>query len=199
LGIIRLVLDNNLTIDLPSVLAQAASLYNTPLPSDIAEFMSDRFKVLMKGQGTPHNIIEAVASGENFLDMRNRMIQLSGFLDTDKGKDFVLTAKRAISILETEEKKGASSTTVKESGLTQPEEQDLYRALLAMTPQFNSFIKGADYQGAMTCLANVKDKVDLFFDKVVVNDNNPETRANRLAVLSKIRGFAQQIADFGRL
>lgn len=199
LGIIRLVLDNNLTIDLPSVLAEAASLYNTPLPSDIAEFMSDRFKVLMKGQGTPHNIIEAVASGENFLDMRNRMIQLSGFLDTDKGKDFVLTAKRAISILETEEKKGASSTTVKESGLTQPEEQDLYRALLAMTPQFNSFIKGADYQGAMTCLANVKDKVDLFFDKVVVNDNNPETRANRLAVLSKIRGFAQQIADFGRL
>lgn len=201
LGIIRLVLENNLAVSLKDMLALAARGYSgSPVPQDLEAFILERFKVMMKGENHPHNIIEAVL-GENLLDQKNRIVQLSSFLTTQKGQDFVQAAKRAINILETEEKKAGGVLTgqVSEQALVAPEEKSLFVALQKVGPKFTSFIKAGDYEGAMTCLADMKDTVDLFFDKVVVNDNNTDIRANRLAMLSTIRGLASQIADFSRL
>lgn len=200
LGVIRLVLENNLAVSLKDMLALAAKGYNTAIPQDLETFIFERFKVMMKGENHPHNIIEAVL-GENLLDQKNRIVQLSNFLTTQKGQDFVQAAKRAINILETEEKKSGPlhKDKVSEQALVAPEEKSLFVALQSVAPKFTSYIKAGDYEGAMTCLADMKDTVDLFFDKVVVNDNNADIRANRLAMLSTIRGLANQIADFSRL
>lgn len=200
LGVIRLVLENNLAVSLKDMLALAVKGYNVAVPQDLESFIFERFKVMMKGENHPHNIIEAVL-GENLLDQKNRIVQLSNFLTTQKGQDFVQAAKRAINILETEEKKSGvlPKGQVSEQVLVAPEEKSLFSALQKVTPEFTSFIKSGDYQGAMTCLADMKDTVDVFFDKVVVNDNNADIRANRLAMLSTIRGLAGQIADFSRL
>lgn len=200
LGIIRLLLENNIALELSDLLKASADLYGVKVPEDIEAFILDRFKVMMKNDNHPHNIIEAV-SGTSLLDMKTRIIQLSAFLETDKGQDFVAAAKRAINILETEEKKSKLSLAdqVLENSLIEPEEKDLYSALVSISPKFDNHIKKGEYEGAMMCLADVRDKVDLFFDKVVVNDNNPDIRANRLAMLSKIRLFVGRIADFSRL
>jgi len=200
LGVIRLLLENKIALELSDLLKASADLYGVKVPDDLESFILDRFKVMMKGEGHPHNIIEAV-SGTSLLDMKTRIVQLGAFLETDKGQDFVAAAKRAINILETEEKKEKLSLKdqVSELSLVAPEEKDLYSALVSISPKFDSHIKKGEYEGAMMCLADVRDKVDLFFDKVVVNDNNPDIRANRLAMLSKIRLFVGRIADFSRL
>jgi glycyl-tRNA synthetase beta chain len=178
----------------------AASLYNVPLPEDIEPFILDRFKVLMKGKDFSHNIIEAV-TGDTLLDMKNRIEQISEFLDTDKGMDFVSATKRAINILENEEKKSDQkiSQDISEGSLIEPEEKELYRVLISIVPKVQEQIFLGHYDEAMSCLAGIKDQVDLFFDKVVVNDNDPDIRANRLAMLSQIRKFTGMIADFSRL
>ncbi|MDD3019747.1 MAG: glycine--tRNA ligase subunit beta [Alphaproteobacteria bacterium] len=200
LGIIRLIIENRLTLDLTPVLKMAASLYNVPLPEDIEPFILDRFKVLMKGKDFSHNIIEAV-TGDTLLDMKNRIEQISEFLDTDKGMDFVSATKRAINILENEEKKSDQkiSQDISEGSLIEPEEKELYRVLISIVPKVQEQISLGHYDEAMSCLAGIKDQVDLFFDKVVVNDNDPDIRANRLAMLSQIRKFTGMIADFSRL
>lgn len=200
LGIIRLLIENNISTGLTPLLEASANLHGKKLSDDLEAFILDRFKVLMKGQNYAHNIIEAVA-GETLLDMKIRIDQISDFLATDKGQDFISTAKRAINILDTEEKKSSSRIfgDINAQSLIEPEEKELYRVLQEIIPQVEKHIAAKAYNQAMICLAGIKETVDLFFDKVVVNDNNPDIRANRLAVLGQIRICANRIADFSRL
>ncbi len=200
LGIIRLLIENRLSLDLTSVLKESAKLYKVALPDDIELFILERFKVLMKGENFSHNIIEAV-TGNTLLDMKTRIEQISEFLETGKGADFVSATKRAINILESEEKKSNQKVAqdISEATLVAPEEKELYRVLISIVPKVQEHISLGHYDQAMSCLAGIKDQVDLFFDKVVVNDNDPAVRANRLAMLSQIRKFTGMIADFSRL
>ncbi|HOO52377.1 MAG TPA: DALR anticodon-binding domain-containing protein, partial [Alphaproteobacteria bacterium] len=164
----------------------------------------DRFKVSMKGDGFDHNIIEAVAGDElqgNLFEMKLKLEQISSILSTDQGQDFVSAAKRAISILESEEKKDKKTYdgSVSEQTLQEAEEKNLYSALEKVMPEVEKQISEKNFGSAMSSLATVRETVDLFFDKVVVNDNNAEIRANRLALLSRIRSCVNKIADFSRL
>ncbi len=204
LGIMRIILENKLPLNVLDLIDEAANLYNAKRPADIEGFILDRFKVSMKGDGFDHNIIEAVAGDElqgNLFEMKLKLEQISSILSTDQGQDFVSAAKRAISILESEEKKDKKTYdgSVSENTLQEAEEKNLYSALEKVMPEVEKQISEKNFGSAMSSLASVKETVDLFFDKVVVNDNNPEIRANRLALLSRIRSCVNKIADFSRL
>jgi glycyl-tRNA synthetase beta chain len=77
------------------------------------------------------------------------------------------------------------------------EERALYAALTSATDALEPKLAAEDFTGAGASLAALRGPVDAFFDKVLVNDPDPDVRMNRLRLLSQVRDAANRVADFG--
>ncbi|MBU6498884.1 MAG: glycine--tRNA ligase subunit beta, partial [Rhodospirillales bacterium] len=83
--------------------------------------------------------------------------------------------------------------------LRAPEERDLAAALDGVAPAVEAAIGGEDFAAAMAAMASLRVPLDAFFDKVTVNDPQPELRRNRLALLARVRAAMNLAADFSRI
>jgi glycyl-tRNA synthetase beta chain len=78
-------------------------------------------------------------------------------------------------------------------------ERDLYQSVLAAEHSVPGHIAVGAYAQALSELAWLRKPVDAFFDQVMVMDPDPALRANRLALLTQLRGLFNGIADLSRL
>ncbi|MBW8906258.1 MAG: hypothetical protein JF611_11415 [Betaproteobacteria bacterium] len=83
--------------------------------------------------------------------------------------------------------------------MTQPEEKGLATSFRRLEPDVDRAFNALDYTGALKALATLKTPVDAFFDKVMVMDNDPRVRANRIGFLGKLHGTMNRIADLSKL
>jgi glycyl-tRNA synthetase beta chain len=83
--------------------------------------------------------------------------------------------------------------------LREPEELALARNLDLATGGVERALAQEEFDAGMGHLATLRHPVDEFFDKVTVNANDPEIRANRLRLLSRIRATMNQVADFSQI
>jgi len=169
--------------------------------ADLLAFFADRLKVLLRDQGKRHDLVDAVfALGDNDLVRIVRRVEaLDAFLATDDGANLLAGYKRASNILRAEEKKGPVPTGMVETGLAnQPaEETTLAFAAAAAATAVDAALETEDFAGAMKALAALRAPVDAFFDKVLVNSDAAEERANRLKLLGQVRAVMGRVADFG--
>ncbi|GJL99472.1 MAG: glycine--tRNA ligase beta subunit [Methyloligella sp.] len=206
LGVIRIVLENNLRLPLKDVFQSARSEFsNDPkLLDDLLSFFADRLKVYLRDQGARHDLIDAVFSlgGQDDLVMIVKRVEaLSVFLATDDGVNLLAGIKRAENILRIEEKKDKTkyASDVNEALLKMAQEKALQKAVGTVSSQVTSLIDAEDFEGAMGELAQLRRPVDAFFDGVIVNDEDADIRLNRLALLASIRDTALGIARFGKI
>jgi glycyl-tRNA synthetase beta chain len=89
--------------------------------------------------------------------------------------------------------------TIDAALLAEPAEQALHAALLAQEPQVEASFARQDYAGALKSLAGMREAVDAFFDKVMVNAEDPALRANRLALLAQLEPLMNRVADISML
>ena len=75
----------------------------------------------------------------------------------------------------------------------------LYEQIQAITPQVAARVDNGDYSGALSALASVRTAVDHFFDKVMVNVDDPAVRANRLGLLKSLFDQLNAVADISKL
>lgn len=172
--------------------------------SDLLSFFFDRLKVSLKEKGVRHDLIDAVLAlgGEDDLvRLLARVDALAGFVATDDGANLLAAYKRASNILRIEEKKDgiAYDAAVDASLLAQDEEKALADALVAAHKHAAPLIEAEDFTGAMAAFAAVRAPVDAFFEKVTVNADDKDLRANRLRLLSQIRGTLGLIADLSKI
>ena len=80
--------------------------------------------------------------------------------------------------------------------LTLGPEQDLYQAFQRVSQDVQ---KTGDFTAKLASIASLRPKVDLFFDKILVNDKDEEIRRNRLALLSSLLTEFSTIADFSEI
>ncbi|MQP63892.1 glycine--tRNA ligase subunit beta [Niveispirillum sp. SYP-B3756] len=182
----------------------AYSAEGDDLTKDINGFFADRLKVSLKEKGVRHDLIDAVLAlgGEDDLvRLLARVDALAGFVATDDGANLLAAYKRASNILRIEEKKDgiAYDAAVDASLLAQEEEKALADALVAAHTQAAPLIEAEDFTGAMAAFAAVRAPVDAFFEKVTVNADDKALRANRLRLLSQIRGTLGLIADLSKI
>jgi glycyl-tRNA synthetase beta chain len=105
--------------------------------------------------------------------------------------------KRIVNILK---KSDAEATGKVDIALLQEEaEKALFAQVTAIAPTIESQLAGGDYTGALKTLAGLRGAVDDFFDNVMVNAEEPLTRANRLALLAQLAGLMNRVADISRL
>jgi glycyl-tRNA synthetase beta chain len=220
LGIIRLVLENDLRLPLREALMKAYQGYNHVLldfentlagghksevvVDELFGFFADRLKVHLRERGVRHDHVEAVfalGNEDDFVRLIARVDALTGFLASDDGENLVAAFKRASNIVAIEEKKDGMSFdgNIAADKLTQDEERTLVSGLSAAAAQALAAIGAEKYVEAMEAMSTLRTPVDLFFDKVTVNDEDPDIRANRLRLLSQFRSTLGQIADFSRI
>lgn len=203
LGVIRLITENGLRLPLEGLFAAALGTYGrmeVGVAAALVNFFADRLKVVMRDKGVRHDLIQAVfANGEDdVVRLLKRVEALGGFLGTAAGADLLAAHRRAVNILKIEEKKDGRTFDgpVDPSLLTAPPEAALSQALTVAEDAVRPFLAAEDFAAAMAKLGELRDPVDAFFTDVTVNAEEASVRANRLALLARIRSVFGGIADF---
>jgi glycyl-tRNA synthetase beta chain len=174
------------------------------LRHDLLAFFADRLKIQLREQGARHDLVDAVLAleGQDDLLMIVRRVEALGkFLDTDDGKNLLAGTKRASNILAIEEKKDGRSYDAPPTPtlMTDQLEKHLWGTIQSTIADANHHIKAEDFESAMESLSTLRPAVDAFFDKVKVNDDDPQVRENRLKLLNQIRAATRAVADFSRI
>jgi len=143
---------------------------------------------------------EGQYSNDDLLQIVRRVEALGSFLDTEEGRNLLAGTKRAANILAAEEKKGTRVTAAVDPALFREEaERKLFAAVNHAESQAAQAIQNEDFSAAMLALSVLREPVDSFFEGVLVNDEDEAVRANRLALLSRIRAATDKVADFSKI
>jgi glycyl-tRNA synthetase beta chain len=204
LGIIRIIRERALRIRLSLVLDQAAAaLLVKPDVADIMVFLAERLRVQLRAEGARHDVLAAVLDtglDDDFVRLLARTDSVTSLLGSEGGANLLATSKRAVNILRIEEKKdGPHSGVVDPSLLTSTEEIALMAALDHVAPTVEAGIRAERFSEAMATLATLRPPLDAFFEKVTINDTNPDVRRNRLRLLARVRAAMNLAADFSKI
>jgi glycyl-tRNA synthetase beta chain len=151
------------------------------------------------GEGAPSSN-GAPSPSDDLLAIARRVEALTAFISTEDGQNLVAGYKRAANILAAEEKKGAMIDNVIDATLfSAPEETALFEAVNQSSNLAGQAIEKENYSGAMQALSALREPVDSFFEKVLVNDPDDKVRLNRLALLAEIRKATARVADFSKI
>ncbi len=204
LGIIRIVRENRLRLALSPLLARAGAPQPQALDvPDLLAFLAERLRVQLRAEGARHDVLAAVLGlgiDDDFVRLLARSDAVADMLGTDDGRNLLAAYKRAANILRIEEKKdGPHDSPIDPAALVLPEEIALSAALDGVAPAVAQHLAAEDFAAAMAALASLRPLLDAFFDKVTVNDPEPQRRHNRLRLLSRIRAAMHLAADFSRI
>ncbi len=213
LGVIRLIIENGLRVDLLPIVGAAFDNYPASVTggmekgsvcNDLLSFFADRVAVHLKGGGVRHDLIAAVfalGGEDDLVRLLARVAALQDFISSEDGANLLTAFRRAANILRIEEKKdGVSYDEAPDAGrFVQDEEAALGRALEAASAAVAKAVEQEEFTSAMAALAALRGPVDEFFDAVTVNEKDADLRANRLRLLSRIRATMGLIADFSQI
>ena len=212
IGVIRLVLENDVRVRLKTAFATALEnilevadgVTNATVNVDLLHFLADRLKAHLRGEGRRHDRISAVfasSADDDLVRLMARVDALDGFLESDDGANLLVAYRRAANILRIEEKKDGSTfaAPADRAKLVEPAETALAAALDTAGKTMDAALTDEDFPAAMAALAALRGPVDQFFDDVTVNADDTDLRANRLKLLAEIRDTMGQVADFSAI
>lgn len=192
LGVVRVLLERKARLPLSTVVKDG----------DLVSFFHDRLKVYLRDLGARHDLIDAVLTpdADDLLMVARRVEALTAFVTSEEGLNLLAGAKRATQLLAAEEKKGTQvAANVDPALLKLDAEKALYAAVTQASAEASAAIASEDFRSAMEALSKLRGPVDEFFADVLVNDDDPAIRANRLALLGLIRAATGTVADFSKI
>lgn len=205
LGVLRIIIENNLDIDLVEALIQAqTSLADVITESDVTEqvlaYFYDRLRGYANEQGVKADVFEAVLTVKPTkpLDFMSRLEAVAAFRELDAADALAAGNKRIGNILRKNEAEN-SDVAVDAALLQEAAEQALAEKLSSVTQQVEPLMASADYTAVLTCLAEMRETVDGFFDQVMVMADDEAVRHNRLALLNQTRALFLGVADISCL
>ncbi|AOF89259.1 glycine--tRNA ligase subunit beta [Sinorhizobium sp. RAC02] len=169
---------------------------------DLLAFFQDRLKVYLRDMGARHDLIDAVLTPEadDLLMVARRVEALTAFITSEEGQNLLAGTKRATQLLAAEEKKGTVVEGAVSADLLKLDaEKALYAAVEIASRDAAAAVAQEDFRSAMEALSTLRAPVDQFFNDVLVNDEDPAIRANRLALLAAIRAATGTVADFSKI
>ena len=202
LGSLRIIIENNLELDIVELISFALAQFSHDFDHAktqqlVTDFVFDRLKGYCLDLGHTSDTFDAVISVKPTkpLDFIQRLQAVKAFRALPEAESLAAANKRIINILKKSETKPADSIT----GLVEDQEKTLHSVALESATAIQPLLDKKDYQAALTRLAQLKDDVDAFFDNVMVNTDDLELRASRLALLSMLSSQFLEIADISKL
>ncbi len=208
LGVIRIVRDNALRLDLFALFESAARALPEPLRAapDLAllpGFVNERLRVQLRAEGARHDVLAAVSAAGadgDLVRLLARTDAVTALLGSRDGADLLAAIKRAANILRIEEKKDGRYDGPADPALYRDdEERALDAAWRAASAQVDSALAAERYEDAMSAMAALRAPLDRFFEAVTVNVEDPPLRRNRLSLLGAIRDLMGRVADFTQI
>ena len=203
LGVLRIIVEKNLPLDLEDLVKKSAALFgdkltNQNVVADVVDFMLGRFRAWYQDEGIAVDVIQAVLARRPTrpADFDARVRAVSHFRTLDSAEALAAANKRVSNILA---KADAAIGEINLTACVEPAEKALAEAVLALRTEVKPLIAKGDYTAVLDKLANLRAPVDNFFDNVMVNAEDPALRQNRLAILNTLQGLFLQVADISVL
>ncbi|WGE78865.1 glycine--tRNA ligase subunit beta [Actinobacillus equuli] len=204
LGSLRIIVEKNLPLDLEDLVRKSAALFgdkliNANVVGDVVDFMLGRFRAWYQDEGIAVDVIQAVLARRPTkpADFDVRVRAVSHFRTLDSAEALAAANKRVSNILAKVE--GEISTEIDRSLLVEAEEKALAEQVLALQAELAPKFENGEYQVALDRLASLRETVDNFFEKVMVNAEDEALRRNRQAILNNLRNLFLQVADISVL
>jgi len=207
LGIVRILIECGLDLDLKALLDTAVSKQPKSktdadeLSASLYTFITERLRryFLDRDRSLATETFDAVLARrpDSLVDFERRLSAVQAFIKLEPAASLAAANKRVANILKKAEHSG--ETTVKEKLLSDPAELALWTELGAAKTAVAPMLEAREYTGALTTLAGLREAVDQFFDGVMVMADDKATRNNRLALLAGMRALFLDVADISRL
>ncbi|MDG6301373.1 glycine--tRNA ligase subunit beta [Glaesserella parasuis] len=204
LGALRIIVEKNLPLDLSDLVATSAKLFgdkltNSNVVEEVMDFMLGRFRAWYQDEGIAVDVIQAVLARRPTrpADFDARVRAVSHFRTLDSAEALAAANKRVSNILAKVE--GEISSEIDRTLLVEAEEKALAEQVITLQAELAPLFEKGEYQTALDRLAGLREVVDNFFDKVMVNAEDPKLRQNRQAILNNLRNLFLQVADISLL
>jgi len=205
LAVLRIIVEKGFDLDLRDCLEQAASQYPAGVIAPGAaeqalDYMIERFRAWYEEDNIPAEVFRAVSARRlsRPLDIHRRVLAVDAFSRLPQAQALAAANKRVANILARLES-GHTFGDVSTDKLVEPQEKALAERLLALTAASSERLQHGEYTAALSCLAELREPVDAFFDDVMVNVDDPALRDNRLNLLKRLRDLFLEVADISLL
>ncbi len=202
LGILRTLIENNLTLDIRETVAFSLSLFIhtfdvTATQKAVIDFINDRLKSYCLEKGYSADEFDAVMTvlPPDPLDFMQRLAAVKAFRQLPEAESLAAANKRIRNIL----KKSDTQPADKIEGLVENEEIQLLKAAQLSAADIQPLLAQRDYQQTLNRLAQLRSDVDAFFDNVMVMTDDLALRASRLALLNLLSEQFLRCADISKL
>jgi glycyl-tRNA synthetase beta chain len=201
LGVVHILLERGLNIDLRQVLSQAYREFAEAEPDldedaavrEVLDFVWQRLKGVLADHSFTYDVIEsvmAVPTG-HLQDIYTRIQVVQEFKTTDKFDDFMVVFNRSHNL-----SKKWDQEKVEVNALADSSEQELYQQFLMVRSRVTV---PANYQDILRDLADLRPYLDRFFEAVMVMVDDKKLKENRLSLLRGIAELCRQVADFSKI
>ncbi|WP_296208066.1 glycine--tRNA ligase subunit beta [Psychrobacter sp. UBA3480] len=209
IGILRILIEKQLPINLVALVEQAIKGYSDAEGSKIAKmgdtftqvmaFLNSRYRAMYTEQGVSVDTIQAVQAINPHmpLDFDQRIRAVQAFSELSQASMLADSNKRVANILAKSEVSVAD--TVDETLLSEPAEQNLYANVQQAQTVVQPLLEQADYTQVLQTLASLDEPLTQFFDQVMVNSEDAALKNNRLALLKQVRALFLTVADISEL
>ncbi|MCO6546930.1 MAG: glycine--tRNA ligase subunit beta [Gilliamella sp.] len=204
IGVLRIIVEKALPLDLVELANYAASLYgdklnNKNVVDDIVNFMQGRFRAWYQEQGFAIDTIQAVLAlnPTKPADFDARVKAVTHFRTLPEASSLAEANKRVSNILSKIEV--TIPEQINAALLETGAEGELAKKLAILTDKLSPYFSESRYQDALIELSSLKETVNTFFDSVMVMVDNEVIRLNRLALLKKLQNLFLKVADISLL
>ncbi len=204
LGVVRMLIERSLNLNLPELVAHAGQNFAALLPNAsktneaLLHFVYERIAGYVRDLGhTPQEAEAVIALRPMWGEIPKRLAAVRSFASMPEAPALAAANKRIGNILKKAD--GAVEATVSAALLTETAEQALMQAIDAVAGPADAAFASGNYAENLRLLATLKSPVDGFFDKVMVNAEDPATRANRLGLLATLHAAMNRVADLSKL
>jgi glycyl-tRNA synthetase beta chain len=165
----------------------------------VLDFMYDRLVGYLRDLDYSAQQVDAVVSVRppRWAELPKRLAAVRAFAGLPESASLAAANKRIGNILKKSD--AAAATSVEELLLVEPAEKALANALRSAGPLADKLFDNGEYTASLRELAVLKAPVDAFFDSVMVNADDKDLRANRLALLSQLHAAMNRVADLSKL
>ncbi len=204
MGVCQILVRHNLPLSLP-VLLQAAyqgyrgvelKLDREATVASLMSFMKQRLENVLSDEGVAYDVINAVLAGDIgvLAAAYQKAVTLAAFRNDEAFREMMTGFKRAANIT-----KEQAPQTIEPLAFTETVEQELYRAVQTAAKDAKLAAEQEDYQGILTALAGLRHPIDAFLTDVMVMEEDPLIRANRIGLLQQVVAIAAPIGDLAQL
>ena len=204
LGVLRILIDKQLDLDLTDAVSFAVSQFGSKvkaagLQEQVLEFVFDRLRARYEDEGIDvgtYLSVRALKPG-SALDFDQRVQAVQAFRKLPEAEALAAVNKRVSNLLSKAE--GAIAEQVEPKYFDNANEFSLYSAIQQADQAVQPMAAARQYSESLARLAALRDPVDAFFEAVMVNAEDAKVRANRYALLSRLRGLFLGVADISLL